>query len=95
MHEQYFFVRRTMKQKINVLEEWYDLDPNGDNAGCLFLGYEAFRSIVFWKSSNSARAEAELTMKKITNYLLKPGKKFATSSISHIHFIHVHLHQTS
>lgn len=65
---------RTIQQKINVLDEWYNLDPNGSEAGCLLLGYEAFRATVSYKPSNCLRSQAHLISTSITKYLSKPGK---------------------
>lgn len=34
-----------MKQKINILEKWHNSSKN-TSAGCLLIGYEAFRTLV-------------------------------------------------
>lgn len=71
------FSIRTIEKKIDVLKEWFELDPEYEDAGCLLMGYEAFMKIVYFtktKGFNRLPAEAKLIEKSVSKYLLKPGE---------------------
>lgn len=69
---------RSIEKKIEVLKEWFELDPEYDDyAGCLLLGYEAFMKIVNYSASKNCTrlpSEAKLIEKNVKKYLLKPGE---------------------
>lgn len=72
---------RSIEQKIDILAKWSRLNSEHDDAGVLLLGYDAFRTIVFYKSSNKKTADAESIRGKIAEYLLKPGAQWHTFTI--------------
>lgn len=72
---------RAIEQKIDILAKWSRLNSEHDDAGVLLLGYDAFRTIVFYKTSNKKTADAELIRGKISEYLLKPGAHWHTFPI--------------
>lgn len=77
------FLHRTIEKKIELLGEWFNLDPELGDAGCLLVGYEAFRAIVLYdqnKKANRLPSDIDFIMEKATEYLLKPGKSFAFES---------------
>lgn len=72
-----FFSIRSIEKKIEVLKEWFELDPEYEDAGCLLMGYEAFMKIVYFtktKGFNRLPAEAKMIERSVAKYLLKPGQ---------------------
>lgn len=70
------------------MKEWHSFkaDPEG-RAGCMLIGYEAFRSLVFYtkrSKSEIPQADAERIKKLVDEYLLKPGKPYFFITKSHI-----------
>lgn len=68
-----------IKVKLNILREWdsYRSDPHG-RAGCLLIGYEAFRSLVLYTRKpkpDMSQVDLDRIKKQVDEYLLKPGKK--------------------
>lgn len=76
-HFVYFSSFRSIEKKIDVLKDWFEVDPKFDDyAGCLLLGYEAFMKIVNYSASKNCTrlpSEALLIEKRVSKYLLKPG----------------------
>lgn len=68
---------RSVEKKVDVLKKWFDLDPDLDYAGCLLIGCDAFRSIVFNDLSKKLPSDVKLIVEKVAKYLLKPGKSIA------------------
>lgn len=63
-------------EKLSILKEWSH--SNHTRAGCLLIGYEAFRTLVFYHSyknrSNVGAHRLEEIRKNVNTYLLQPGK---------------------
>lgn len=64
--------------KLRILEEWSQSGKKRDQAGCLLLGYEAFRMLVFYHESKKSKQnwsedELEKVQKAVSKYLLSPG----------------------
>lgn len=69
------------------MKEWFELDPEYEDAGCLLLGYEAFMKIVFYSESkkiNRLPSEVQLIEKNVSKYLLKPGETIYRIHLSSI-----------
>lgn len=70
------FFFRDISDKLRILEEWSAWSLN--KAGCLLVGYEAFRTLVFYHSyknrGNLSSAKLEIIRDKVNKYLLQPGK---------------------
>lgn len=77
-----FLFCRDINEKLSILREW-SLSTN-TRAGCLLMGYEAFRTLVFYhsykKSGNINSQRLEEIRKNIDNYLLQPGKSSQQTS---------------
>lgn len=65
-----------ISDKLRVLEEWSLSSTN--RAGCLLVGYEAFRTLVFYHSyknrGNLSSSKLESIRDSVNKYLLEPGK---------------------
>lgn len=61
--------------KLRVLEEWSL--SSAKRAGCLLVGYEAFRTLVFYHKyknrGNLSSTKLETIRDKVNKYLLQPG----------------------
>ncbi|XP_030557418.1 transcriptional regulator ATRX-like [Drosophila novamexicana] len=72
--------------KLRVLEEWSVSSVN--RAGCLLVGYEAFRTLVFYHSyknrGNLSSAKLENIREKVNKYLLQPGADLVVCDEGHI-----------
>ncbi|XP_033248524.1 transcriptional regulator ATRX homolog isoform X1 [Drosophila miranda] len=73
-------------EKLRVLEEWSLSSTN--KAGCLLVGYEAFRSLVFYHSykyrGNVTSSKLENVREKVQKYLLEPGADLVVCDEGHI-----------
>ncbi|XP_033236837.1 transcriptional regulator ATRX-like isoform X1 [Drosophila pseudoobscura] len=73
-------------EKLRVLEEWSLSSTN--KAGCLLVGYEAFRSLVFYHSykyrGNVTSSKLENVRGKVQKYLLEPGADLVVCDEGHI-----------
>lgn len=68
----------TIEQKLEILREWNKCGNESGRAGCLLLGYEAFRMLVFAHTQKKAKQRYNQTkLDKIENavkeYLLNDG----------------------
>lgn len=75
---------------MKTLKDWSQCG-GGDckQAGCLMLGYEAFRTLVFYHNSKKSRTtfpetELERLRKKIHEYLLDPGADLVVCDEGHM-----------
>ncbi|XP_055917591.1 transcriptional regulator ATRX homolog [Eupeodes corollae] len=70
--------------KINVLRKWASVSQK---SGCLIMGYEAFRSLVFYNTSKT-KARPNMRVEDIRDnihkYLLKPGADLVVCDEGHI-----------
>lgn len=70
---------RTLEEKLKILRDWHHSGKSGySKAGCLLVGYEAFRSLALFQESKKRRASlTDEQMKSVRNRveetLLKPG----------------------
>lgn len=75
-YEATFFTFSDIVDKLSILEEW-SLSTH-ERAGCLLVGYEAFRTLVFYHSykyrGSSAYSKLESIREAVNKYLLNPGK---------------------
>ncbi|XP_032595446.1 transcriptional regulator ATRX-like isoform X2 [Drosophila grimshawi] len=75
-----------ISEKLRVLEEWSHSSVK--RAGCLLVGYEAFRTLVFYHSyknrGNLSSAKLESIREKVNNYLLQPGADLVVCDEGHI-----------
>lgn len=76
--------------KLKVLKEW-SLSGKGERkqAGCLLIGYEAFRMLVFYHQSKKSKqnfAQTELTQleESVSKYLLRPGADLVVCDEGHM-----------
>ncbi|XP_041451577.1 transcriptional regulator ATRX homolog [Drosophila obscura] len=73
-------------EKLLVLEEWSLSSAN--RAGCLLVGYEAFRTLVFYHSykyrGNVTSSKLENVRDKVHKYLLQPGADLVVCDEGHI-----------
>ncbi|XP_055858931.1 transcriptional regulator ATRX homolog [Episyrphus balteatus] len=70
--------------KINVLRKWA---ATSQKSGCLIMGYEAFRSLVFYNTSKTkarSNMRVEDIRENIHKYLLKPGADLVVCDEGHI-----------
>lgn len=70
--------------KINVLRKWASVSQK---SGCLIMGYEAFRSLVFFNTSKTktkSNIRVEDIRENIHKYLLKPGADLVVCDEGHI-----------
>ncbi|KAJ6649538.1 Transcriptional regulator ATRX like, partial [Pseudolycoriella hygida] len=77
-----------IKKKLQILREWHTFkaDPEG-RAGCMLIGYEAFRSLVFYSKKPKpeiSQAEMERIKKYVDEYLLKPGADLVVCDEGHV-----------
>lgn len=68
------------------MREWHSFkaDPEG-RAGCMLIGYEAFRSLVFYTEKPKlelSQSEMDRIKKCVDEYLLKPGMKVSFSEFA-------------
>lgn len=79
-----------MTTKLNTLRSWSQCGKdNNKQAGCLLLGYEAFRVLVFYHTSkkskqNYSETELEKIRKSIHKYLLDPGADLVVCDEGHM-----------
>lgn len=80
-----------MNAKLKILKSWSECgkDANNKQAGCLLLGYEAFRSLVFYHNSkkskqNYTEKELERFQQNIHKYLLDPGADLVVCDEGHM-----------
>lgn len=71
-------VNRDISKKLQILREWHSFkaDPDG-RAGCMLIGYEAFRSLVFYTEKPKlelSQVEMDRIKKSVDEYLLTPGE---------------------
>jgi transcriptional regulator ATRX len=78
-----------MNAKLEILREWYDATYS--RAGCMLIGYEAFRSLVFYdcaKRRNASSiipvAKIQSTQELVNRYLLEPGADLIVCDEGHI-----------
>lgn len=74
----FFAVQRDISKKLQILREWHSFkaDPDG-RAGCMLIGYEAFRSLVFYTEKPKlelSQIEMDRIKKSVDEYLLTPGE---------------------
>lgn len=76
--------------KLRTLSEWSQCGKDGNKqAGCLLLGYEAFRVLVFYHTSKKSQAtysneKLEKLSKSIHKYLLDPGADLVVCDEGHM-----------
>ncbi|XP_034473982.1 transcriptional regulator ATRX homolog [Drosophila innubila] len=75
-----------ISDKLRVLEEWSLSSTN--RAGCLLVGYEAFRTLVFYHSyknrGNLSSSKLENIRDSVNKYLLEPGADLVVCDEGHI-----------
>ncbi|KAM8714868.1 hypothetical protein ACLKA7_001991 [Drosophila subpalustris] len=75
-----------ISDKLRVLEEWSLSSTN--RAGCLLVGYEAFRTLVFYHSyknrGNLSSSKLESIRDLVNKYLLEPGADLVVCDEGHI-----------
>ncbi|XP_046869020.1 transcriptional regulator ATRX-like isoform X2 [Drosophila willistoni] len=75
-----------ISEKLRLLEEWSL--SSSKKAGCLLVGYEAFRTLVFYHSyknrGNFTSGNLEIIRNKVKKYLLEPGSDLVVCDEGHI-----------
>lgn len=69
-----FSFDRDINEKLNTIKEWSF--STQAKAGCLLIGYEAFRTLVFfhsYKNRGNSPTRLEEIRENVNKYLLKPG----------------------
>ncbi|GAB0099384.1 transcriptional regulator ATRX [Sergentomyia squamirostris] len=88
MKVSYFPDNYEMQAKLEILKDWHKSGQKGyRNAGCLLIGYEAFRVLVLKqtkKLSLSTPQETNLIKQQITETLLDPGADLVICDEGHI-----------
>ncbi len=83
----YFFLHSDINKKLQILREWHSFkaDPEG-RAGCMLIGYEAFRSLVFYteKKLEMSQIDIDRIKKSVDEYLLKPGADLVVCDEGHV-----------
>lgn len=81
---------RDLDSKLQILKEWNECGKVGNKqAGCLLLGYEAFRKLVFYHDSyqiqslNSSK-DLKILRERIHEYLLNPGADLVVCDEGHM-----------
>ncbi|KAG4080668.1 hypothetical protein HA402_013198 [Bradysia odoriphaga] len=77
-----------INKKLQILREWHSFkaDPDG-RAGCMLIGYEAFRSLVFYadkSKTDMSQVELDRIRKMVEEYLLKPGADLVVCDEGHV-----------
>lgn len=72
-------VYRDIKEKIKILLEWHQCGKKNKLAGCMLIGYEAYRTLVTYHNSKKSlqtfpQDELDRVEKSVKEYLLNPGK---------------------
>lgn len=71
-----FTIFSDINEKLSIVKEWSL--SNHTRAGCLLIGYEAFRTLVFYHSyknrGNVSSERLEEIRLLVNKYLLTPGK---------------------
>ncbi|XP_031623434.1 transcriptional regulator ATRX-like isoform X3 [Contarinia nasturtii] len=86
----YFPEQSDISSKLQTLSEWSQCGKDGNKqAGCLLLGYEAFRVLVFYHASKKSLQmystnELEKIRQKIHKYLLDPGADLVVCDEGHM-----------
>lgn len=85
----FFFLFSDINAKLKTLKDWSQCGKGNKQAGCLLLGYEAFRVLVFYHQSKKSQQlytskELEETRKKIHQYLLDPGADLVVCDEGHM-----------
>lgn len=81
---------RDVNSKLRTLKEWSQCGKDDNKqAGCLLLGYEAFRVLVFYHNSKKSQStysneELEKLRKSIHKYLLDPGADLVVCDEGHM-----------
>lgn len=84
------FLCSDINQKLKILKDWSQCGKSSNKqAGCLLLGYEAFRVLVFYHNSKKSQQlytknELEATRKTIHQYLLDPGADLVVCDEGHM-----------
>lgn len=90
MKFRFFFPCSDINSKLSTLNEWSQCGTNGNKqAGCLLLGYEAFRVLVFYHNSKKSQSihssdKLEKVRTKIHKYLLDPGADIVVCDEGHM-----------
>lgn len=69
-----------INDKLKILKDWHNSGKHGyQKAGCLLIGYEAFRTLVFYHLQKKRIMQVPQTRldsikKRIEETLLKPGE---------------------
>lgn len=83
-------LRSDVNSKLHTLKQWSQCGKEGNKqAGCLLLGYEAFRVLVFYHNSKKSRqiygeSELEGYRNSIHKYLLDPGADLVVCDEGHM-----------
>ncbi|XP_037038304.1 transcriptional regulator ATRX-like isoform X2 [Bradysia coprophila] len=77
-----------INKKLQILREWHSFkaDPDG-KAGCMLIGYEAFRSLVFYADKSKpdmSQVDLDRIRKMVEEYLLKPGADLVVCDEGHV-----------
>ncbi|XP_055709277.1 transcriptional regulator ATRX-like isoform X2 [Phlebotomus papatasi] len=85
----YFPDNSDLHGKLKILKEWHKSGEKGyRNAGCLLIGYEAFRVLVLKQSRKQqslyTHQETSLIKKQITETLLEPGADLVICDEGHM-----------
>lgn len=79
-----------INEKLTVLKQWQSSGKTGyTKAGCLLIGYEAFRTLVFYHRSKKrvdkvAKSQLEAIRRKVEETLLKPGADIVICDEGHM-----------
>lgn len=85
-----YHFNRDINSKLKTLKDWSQCGKaDCKQAGCLLLGYEAFRSLVFYHNSKKSRqsytdTDLEKLRKNIHKYILDPGADLVVCDEGHM-----------
>ncbi|XP_055542368.1 transcriptional regulator ATRX homolog [Wyeomyia smithii] len=72
LHVSYFPDSSNIDKKMEVLKRFHDV--SGKNASCLLIGYEAYRSLIFYDAKNKhGERQSDRIRAEVRRYLINPG----------------------
>lgn len=90
MYSFLFWTNSDINEKLKVLKSWQNSGRSGyAKAGCLLIGYEAFRTLVFYhltkkRKLTMAKDQLEAIKRKVEETLLKPGADIVICDEGHM-----------